>query len=403
MKSSVCSFTPPPRWLQYGYTTLFATLPWSVDIEMGTWNLGLPSEPIIGGVALGLAVYLWGQKPAFWGLFRQNIFLQISAIYLVLVIISAYFSTLPLVSAKFCLVEVAHWWVFALGVSIWPTGWQKAFPFFMYSLLGVAIYTLTQHALLGFRADQALLAPMPFFSDHTIWAAALSMVIFLPRTYRSQKPWLWWGGFVVFVWALVLSTARAAWLSVVVTGFWAIFQGLRPLRKWVFVGFLLLLLGSGTAWLRENWQPDVSAQERINRWSCSLRMAQARPLWGFGPGTFRFQYLGFQRPEDMTRISLSAPIERRGPEHYGRGGGAHSEYLRVLAESGWVAAACWLFLVAVVLFRGHRNYAQNGAFLLALCTFLAHGWVNEFLHDGKMACLVWGSMAMIFATKTRRE
>lgn len=401
MQSSTPFFPAPPLWLQYGYITLFAVLPWSVEMELGAWNLSFPSEPIIGALTLGLMCYILPKKQAIFELFRQNTFLQVSAIYLILVLISACFSTLYLVSAKFCLVEVAHGCVFALGISIWPDWWRKALPYFVYSMLGVAIYTLIRHAFFDFRADQALLAPMPFFRDHTIWAAALSMVVFLVWKNESLKPVFKQVAIGVLGLALVLSTARAACLSVLIAGFWAVFYLIRPVRRWVFSGFMLVLLGLGTVWLLRHWQPDVSVQERINRWNCSLRMAKERPIMGFGPGSFSFQYLGFQQPEEMTRISVHEPIERPSPEYYGRGGGAHSEYLRVLAESGWLAAACWLFLVGLVLFRGHQNSVQNGPFLLALWTFFAHSGVNEFLHDGKIACIVWGCMAMIFTSQTR--
>jgi Cu/Ag efflux protein CusF len=38
-------------------------------------------------------------------------------------------------------------------------------------------------------------------------------------------------------------------------------------------------------------------------------------------------------------------------------------------------------------------------FFLALLTFFLHTMVNDFLHDGRIAALVWGSMAMIFVVK----
>jgi hypothetical protein len=34
---------------------------------------------------------------------------------------------------------------------------------------------------------------------------------------------------------------------------------------------------------------------------------------------------------------------------------------------------------------------------LGLLTFFAHGAVNNFLHDGRMAALVWGSVAVLGA------
>jgi hypothetical protein len=36
---------------------------------------------------------------------------------------------------------------------------------------------------------------------------------------------------------------------------------------------------------------------------------------------------------------------------------------------------------------------------LALLTFFTHSAVNDFLHDGRIAALFWGCLAMIFAAK----
>jgi O-antigen ligase len=147
---------------------------------------------------------------------------------------------------------------------------------------------------------------------------------------------------------------------------------------------------------------DVSAQERLNRYACALRMAGEQPWAGFGPGTFQFQYLPFQKPEERTRISRSEPIAQRGPDNYGRGGGAHSEYLQALAELGWPGLSLWLLFLFFSLGIGIRNYQQTGALVwlflsLGLLSFFLHGLVNNFLHDGRVAALVWGGVAAVAA------
>lgn len=393
-----------PKWLVYGYIVLFACLPWSIDLDLGGWNMMLPSEPLLGALSVGLAVSFWIHRGAFYQTFSQSTFLIIGACYLFWVAITAAFSSMPLVSWKNGLVETTHAWVFALGIFMWPDLWRKAIPWFIGSMTVVAIYTMIHHAGYHFRADQAILAPMPFFPDHTMWAAAL---VILLGILLSENPWTQAQkiAFGVLSLALVLSTCRAAWVTVLLVGaVWGLVS-LDKTRR----ALLLLVLLIGGLWGANRMLPslaqDVSALERINRWHCAWRMVAEKPLFGFGPGTFRFQYLPFQKPEEMTRISLREPIARRGPDNYGRGGGAHSEYLRVLAESGWPGLLLWLVLLGVVLWPAVRRLLyqsstpkprlQDWALLLALLSFLFHAWVNEFLHDGRIAALVWGGMAML--------
>ncbi len=124
------------------------------------------------------------------------------------------------------------------------------------------------------------------------------------------------------------------------------------------------------------------------------------PLAGFGPGVFQFKFFAYQRPEEMTRISRTAPIEKRGPDNYGRGGGAHSEYLQALAELGWPGLAIWLLLAGGSAAAAAGRYRRTGSpeyllLAMALLSFFLHGLVNNFLHDARIAALMWGGMACL--------
>ncbi|MFN0034998.1 MAG: hypothetical protein ACKVUS_08030, partial [Saprospiraceae bacterium] len=169
----------PPKWLSNGYALLFSLLPWSLDFGFGAPHIMLPSEPLMGFLCFGLLGQFWQKPQVLRSIFSKNIFLSISLAYIAWMAVTACFSSLPLVSWKYWLVETAHWWVFALGISAWPGLWRRAFPWFAFSMAGVAVYTLAHHAQYDFRADQALLAPMPFFPENTMWAAAVAMVLCL--------------------------------------------------------------------------------------------------------------------------------------------------------------------------------------------------------------------------------
>ncbi len=434
-----------PKWLNNGYCALFAVLPWSVELDLGTYNLSLPSEPLIVALGLGL-IWLFLQNPGvFRDVFFSNILLQISLAYLGWMAISACYSSLPIVSWKYWLVEMGHWWVIAVGISVWPDLWRRTLPWFVFSVGGVAMYTVVHHGFYHFRADQALLAPMPFFPDHTMWAAVLAMVLFLgsmafrpsgkgvftplfadlravngafPDGLKAMLPKIATPIFLLLLLALIFSTCRAAWISVLLAGAVWGFLAFGKKGRLILLGFLLSTGFYASEKMTASLGQDVSAMERLNRWHCALRMAQERPILGFGPGTFQFKYLDYQKPAEMTRISLRFPVADRGPDTYGRGGGAHSEYLRPLAETGWPGLVFWLGIIVAALVTGffpetlvagvpeespknpRNTYPQfKLPAQLALLTFFLHGVVNDFMHDGRIAALVWGCLALIFATK----
>ena len=110
----------------------------------------------------------------------------------------------------------------------------------------------------------------------------------------------------------------------------------------------------------------------------------------------------------MTRISAQAPLSVRGPDTYGRGGGAHSEYWQAAAEMGWPGILILLAMVVGTLWMGiqrvarHPDSAQKRLVLLitlGLLSFFTHALVNHFLHDGRVAALVWGGMAWLWQSK----
>lgn len=371
---------------------LAVLLPWSFELNFGAWAVQFPGEPLIALVSLVLfrEIYRTGfnriRTP-----FQASRLLRISLLWIAWMGISAIFSVLPVVSFKYWLVEAAHWWVFAFGIALYPGLWQRILPFFGYSMLGVTAYTILHHSIYQFRADQALLAPMPFFPDHTLYAAVLAMLVFyqMPadRRFKSIAPWIF------LLAGLFLSTCRAAILSVLAAAGARVVYWLQGKTRWLVAALVAVLLG--VVWLLPQisgvLQRDVSFLERLNRWDCARAMLQEKPLSGYGPGTYQFEYFTFQQPENMTRISVSAPIEGRNPDTYGRGGGAHSEYWQAAAELGWPGLLIWVALVILTLYQGfsHPRWLMP---TLGLLTFFLHALLNQFLHDSRIALLVWGGM-----------
>lgn len=411
---------PAPLWLQRSYLLLFAALPWSVELPIGAWQMDIPAEPLMALLGIGLGWQVC-RKPAYFykKIFTRPVLLW-SLAWLCWMAASASRSSMPIVSWKYWIVECGHWWVFAVGLAAWPMMWGQLARAFAYSMAGLIVYTLAHHAQYHFRADQSLLAPMPFFPEHTTYAAALAMsgwILFAEQNSAKNKT-VFFVLASLFAVGLWLSHCRAAWVSVAVAAGLAGFIHTWQRRRMMWILAMVSML-SGIFFFRKiifekiktATAHDVSTLERLNRYACAARMAAKHPLTGFGPGTFQFQYLPYQRPEEMTRISLRSPLSGHKPETFGRGGGAHSELGQAWADTGWPGLLLWLSWALAVflailpspsrflkpkgaLAASFPSITLRFAILLSLATFFLHGLINDLLHDSCIAAWVWGQLGV---------
>jgi O-antigen ligase len=125
-------------------------------------------------------------------------------------------------------------------------------------------------------------------------------------------------------------------------------------------------------------------------------MFKEKPVFGYGPGTYMFQYAPFQLTKDRTIISTNA----------GDAGNSHSEYLGPLSESGLLGLLTFLLITIVVIYTGVKTYSRTkdqrlrmivlGA-LIGLVTYYFHGTMNNFLDTDKASVPFWGFTAAIVA------
>ena len=382
------------QWL---YVVLCACLPWSMNTAIwGSASMHLPAEALEGLLALWMLVQL-AQRRILWPILtiEQRYFGGVVLLGLLWGWVATAFSSMPMVSVKYMLVATVHVFVFFGYPLLDKSAWLRGISAFAYAMAGMVVYTVFRLVYyFHLRDDQANLAPMPFLDDHTIYACILVILIFITPVLRYGYALL-----PIWVLGLVLSTCRAAILSVFAAiVFWLLYQLYHRYQK---IALFLGVLGAGALYLLfgagvfSRVRLDVSSAERWNRYNAAARMAAARPVQGFGPGTYQFQYFPFQKASEMTRISVTAPIAQRDASNFGRGGGAHSEYMQAWSETGWVGL---LLLLAVVLFpfvMGWGSGTQWGDWL-AWYSYWFHGIFNHFLHDSRIAILVWGIAACWF-------
>ncbi len=145
-----------------------------------------------------------------------------------------------------------------------------------------------------------------------------------------------------------------------------------------------------------NISSDASNLERINRWSCAIRMFKDKPFFGYGPGTYMFKYAPYQLNKDRTIISTNSAD----------GGNAHSEYLGPLSESGVLGLITFLIIIGTVLYTAIHTYMRLNdkrlkaivlTAIVSLVTYYTHGFLNNFLDTDKLSVPFWGFTAMIVA------
>ncbi len=432
------------HWIDYAFGGLFLLIPLSVPLDWDEHQINLPSELWIAVLAVWLLFKVDWKRLWDSNFLRQPITLA-SLAYLTWMGCSLPFSTFPLVSLKYFAVTLAHWWVFYMGS--WWYRQQSERPLshwwqcYIFSFALVLFYAWSIHAQYDFGVAISVMVARPFYADHTLYSTVLSILIF-PLLYWSTKQgeikrWVYWILTLCFLLGICLSFCRAAWLSLVLTAGLGMLVMVFNLRFPALLALLLVLGGITVVaiprlqpllvqntteskkggWLEQiqsigNIRSDVSNLERLNRYSCAWRMFLDRPITGFGTGTFALAYLPYQRPEEMTRLSVNSHRRIDGRHYSGQGGGAHSEYLQALSELGLVGLLSWLLLIGSSWYTALRIYFQHKkqshrrwamALFWALNTFYLHSFFNNFLHQEEVSVLFWSMLAALamFNTATK--
>jgi O-antigen ligase len=292
---------------------------------------------------------------------------------------------------------------------------------------GVIIYALINH--LQYGLDNQVMAHRvanPFYKDHTSYGATLGFLLpvivglfLLIKREAVNIRFLMILLILLVSFATVVSYTRATWVSILAAiGFWAILK-LKIRIEIVLVGAVILVglffslrtqimlqleqnrvesSGEFSEHVQSisNISTDQSNLERLNRWSCAYRMWKDKPIFGFGPGTYQFEYGPYQRSYEKTRISTD----------FGTRGNAHSEYLGPLSESGVFGLLSILLVIGTTIYTGIRVYFTSGkssirifslAVLVGLISYYLHGLLNNFLDTDKISALFWGYTAMLVA------
>jgi O-antigen ligase len=264
--------------------------------------------------------------------------------------------------------------------------------------------------LYGFGEKEGHWVMWPLFKDHTIYGAIVALILpIVVALYFSEKHSPLTQAILITLITIVLiglyySYTRAAWLSVICAVIVCLIVYYRVNFK--------ILAGIGVVALivvffkwdqiqmelgRNKYEHTTeSFDERINRWSCAIAMFEQRPIFGYGPGTYAFEYAPFQEPENLTIISTN----------FGDMGNAHSEYLAALSEMGVMGLVSFIGIVVAIFFSmitlynklplsETKNRVLVMGMIAATTTYFVHAFLNNFLDTDKAAVPIWAMCAMV--------
>ena len=389
-------------------------------------SLSLPSD-IVAMVLLLVVVLRANYFGQLLYAVRKHPLVWLFALWMLWMLLTSITAVQPLVGIKFWLNSLwyfAAFFVFSLAIfkadlSRYRTWLWVSAPV----LIMVLFITVGTHALSGFSFLASYRHMQPFYIEHTVYAASIAIYLvgffFLAIESRlfSRVWWAAWGMSGLLSFAFITSYVRGAWGSVVIAlAAWLLAKYWKYLKIPFFV--ILIAIPLTTLYITQNdidvkstnrkkrslvehlqsafdTETNLSNMERINRWVAAVDMTKEKPIVGYGPGGYAFEFAPYQRAMYKT------PISQMSRNTIGT---AHNEILRFSTEMGIPGALLYVLLMVVSVWRGMRGYrlASNPrvktAYAIAftsLITYYVHGLVNNYYGMDKITVPFFMMLALI--------
>ncbi len=420
----------------YSYDKLFYIIAFFTPLSLSlsyfipdiSFNLSILTEPLLILLLLILIFKFLLYHKVETAIIKHPITISI-IIYLFWIFLTSATSTIPIVSFKFFLSKI---WlivpVFFLGISLFKkTKNIKTFIWaYSIALMIIVIYSTIRLGMSSsFTKNAAHFVSKPFYNDHTAYGTivALFTPVLWGLTFNAKYKAIYKliSGFFAlsFTLGVILSYSRASWLGIILAFGIFIIIKLKIKFKYILGITIIFIAFISAFWFQiidtleknrqdsssnishhitsiTNISTDASNVERLNRWYCAIEMFKEKPIVGWGPGTYQFQYAPFQKKRMRTIISTNS----------GNIGNAHSEYLGALAEQGFFGTITFILLAITILSTGIKVYKSASdkrikslalSISLGFITYFFHALLNNFLDSDKITIPFFGFAAIIVA------
>lgn len=360
---------------------LFALIPFSTELSLGSLGTNFPSEPLMLILMVGTFLLVILKKDVVRPAVFNHPLVLLLLLYLFWLFITALHSEIFLVSFKFCIAKTWYYAVFVFLAAHLIRNWKRFEPLFwvLNVALGVAIlYVLARHAQYGFHFEFVNKSVWPIFRNHVDYAVMLAILFpylfFLRKNFpagRLQRL-LVDCLLVLFSLGIVFSYTRAAYISVMIIPVvylmvrWKLVIPATLLSIAAFVG-LFAFMAKDNKYMdfsttddtvyHMNWSDhlnatfelkDMSTMERFYRWIAGVRMIPEVPITGFGPSTFYHLYKPYTVRSFRTYVSENEDKST-----------THNYYLMILLEQGWIGLSFFMLILLLFLAKAQEVYHRD--------------------------------------------
>ncbi len=347
---------------------LIALLPISFEYQLTEFlGLDIPDELLMMFLSFVFFILLVAKKITIPKIFLNTTLTTIIFLSLCWAMVSAFFSTHPILSFKYVLAKI--WFLVPFVLLPWLLIKNSkhiiiAAICLVVPMTLIVCSALLKHAKLGFLFDNINEAVQPFFRNHVNYGAMLvCLMVLVWALYNHcthiQTKRILLGMLLLYSVALFFSYSRGAWLALVIG---IIAMGLIKIRALSYAFVLSLVIVSiGLLWLTQenrylnyhhNYKKtiyhanfkdhmsatfagtDMSNAERFNRWVAGIRMSNSNSLTGFGPNTFYHNYKPYIVSYFKTWVSDNKEKST-----------VHNYFLLLLLEQGWPGLLLFILLL----------------------------------------------------------
>jgi len=409
------------------YAFFFLLIPFSIEVELTrSFGTDLPSEPFMIGLTLiALLIFARNYKRIDARYLKHPItFLLL--LHFIWIAIATLFSQNLFVSVKYLLAKtwyIVPFYFLAIHLLKKEAAVRTLLKCALISLLVSISFVMISHAGDGFSFDSINQAVSPIFRNHVNYACILTLFVpyiwYLTVSNKSTFYRVFYTiAMVVFLTAIYLSYTRAAYVAI------GIALGAYLIIKWKLVKVVILtvtivataiisFLSIDNNYLE--YKPDfekaithkkfddlldattkledISTVERFYRWVAGGYMVADRPLLGFGPATFYFNYQSYTVTGFQTYVSDN-------PEK----SGIHNYYLMTAVEQGLVGCLIFVSFCFIVMIKGEEAYhnqpdkSKKALIMSALLSFIiicAVLIINDMVEAAKVGPFFFLAPALI--------